>query len=235
MTPVQTDPSAQRKKYLLARWIRDWNAKHPADRITYAPGFDPDTDVIGTPARETLKKVQRIAGAEHVDGQFDRETMRLLLPQRDTGIRKEVMALAHSQLGIRETPDGSNWGPVEKYLKAAGIGFGAPWCASFVTWVLEKCGVKAQPGNPAWCPAWVEYGRAHKLLVPVAESRLGDLWLWDWDDGEADHIGFCDDTKPGDPVALYLDGNIGNRVTEGSRAAAGIEVVVSLTKLAALK
>lgn len=240
--PLPRDPSAPRKKYALARFIREWNASHPeAQRITYyrepgeeTSGFNPDSEVIGTAARETLKKVQRAVKAPHIDGQFDRETMRLLLPEKDRGIRREVMALAHSQLGVHEWPPGSNRGEVLKYLKAAGVPFGAPWCASFVTWTLENCGVRAQPGNPAWVPAWHEYARQKKLLIPIDDSKLGDLWIW-WRD---QHIGFCDDTKPDDLIALGLDGNVGNyggSVTHVKRTSGEVTAAISLVKLAAVK
>lgn len=231
---LKYDPAAQRKKYALVKWIRAWDEKHPADRITYADGFDPETDVIGTPSRETLKKVQRIADLEHISGQFDRATMRLLFGDREPGIRKEVMAVAHSQLGVHEWPDGSNRGEVMKYLKAAGVTVGAPWCASFVTWCLKEAGLKKFPGNPAWVPAWHEFGRQHKLLVPVEKSKLGDLWIW-WRD---QHIGFCDDTDPGNVVALGLDGNVGahgGSVTHVVRTSREITGVIDLVKLAALK
>jgi len=240
------DPTAQRKKYALVRWFREYNAKHPAAPLHYwrpqgsaTSPFDPETPKVGTPARETLKIMQRACKLEHISGQFDRATMAILLPPKPN-IRHDVMATAMSQLGIHETPDGSNWGPVAKYLGAAGIGGPGAWCAAFVTWDLLDSGFRrAQlPGNPAWVPAWEDWGRKHSLLVPARESRLGDLWIWNWDGGQADHIGLCDDTKPGDPVAYYLDGNVGahgGSVTEGSRPASGIEVVISLEKLWALR
>jgi len=233
---VVIDPTAKRKKYLLVGAIREWNATHPKQHVSYAPGFDPDTEKIGTPARETLRAYSRTAWHD-TTGVWNADTMRRLILVRNprAGIRAEVMALAHSQLGVHETPDGSNWGPVAKYLEAVGIHGGAPWCASFVTWALKKCGLRAYPPNPAYVPSWEDWGRQHGLLIPVKDSKLGDLWVWNWDGGLADHIGFCDDSNPGDPVAYYLDGNIGNRVTQGSRPAAGIEVAISLAKLAALR
>ena len=114
------DPAAQRKKYALVKFVRSWNEKNPGHQIVRPPGFDPETDVIGTPAREFVKSLQRETRLT-VTGQFDLATMLMILPP---GIRSEVMALAHTQLGMHEWPDGSNMGEIVKYLNAVGLGGG---------------------------------------------------------------------------------------------------------------
>jgi hypothetical protein len=229
------DPTARRKKFALVRWIRDWNAKHPNDRITHAGGFDPDTSTIGTPARNTLRDAQRKAG-KPVTGQFNRETMLWLLPP---GVRGEVMAIVHGEVGVHEWPPSSNRGEVLKYLKAAGIPFGAPWCVSFVYWVLKQAGFTHLPSGPASTPNWHTFAKAHGCEKPASQSEFGDIWLWEWNNGDGmlDHGGFCDEGIKG-MTAYYVDGNVGDyggSVTDSNRSAGNIAYCIDLVKLHNLK
>lgn len=223
------DPTARRKKYALLKWVRRHNARNPAHRIPKPKGFNPETPRIGKPAREYLRAMQRATGMP-VTGQFDEATMRRLFPP---GIRGSVMARAHAELGTHEWPSGSNSGEVKRYLAAVGLGGGSPWCAAFVTWVLKKQGFTRFPPNPAFVPSWEEWGRARGLLKPHDLSKPGDLWIWDWDGGAGDHIGFCDEGIRG-ATAYYLDGNVGaygGSVTDAARPEGGIAVVIDLVKL----
>jgi hypothetical protein len=234
---AEFDVSAPRKKYALVKKIRAWNEAHPNKRVEYyrAPGetvtrFDPKSKAIGNPARETLKNMQRAAG-KAPSGQFNLETMKWLLP---VGIRGEVMALAHSQLGMHEWPDGSNMGEIVKYLNAVGLGGGYPWCAAFVTWCLKKLGFQHFPANPAYVPSYYGWAKEKGILRPVDESELGDLWIW-W---KLQHIGFCDDTDPDDKIAYGLDGNVGlhgGTVTEVRRTAQEVTACINLEKMFALR
>jgi hypothetical protein len=229
------DPSAQRKKYALVKWIRNWNDTHPQAPIKYAPGFDAETDVIGTPARDTLRVAQRTAG-QPITGQFNRVTMKWLLPP---GVRGEVMAIVHGEVGVHEWPAGSNRGEVLKYLKAAGIPFGAPWCVSFVYWCLKQAGFKNLPSGPASTPSWHTHAKAHNCLKSPSQSEFGDIWLWEWNNGDGmlDHGGFCDEGIKG-MMAYYVDGNVGDyggSVTDSNRSAANVAYCIDLVKLHALK
>jgi hypothetical protein len=232
--PGKTDPTAPRKKYALLRWVRTYNTRNPQRPILTPKGFNPESPRVGAPAREFVKRFQRATGLQ-VTGHFDEPTMARLLPP---GIRGEVMALAHSEVGEHEWPPGSNAGPVMEYLRPLGIGPGAPWCAAFVTWVLHHKGFRHFPPNPAYVPSWEEWARQHDLLKPRHLSKRGDLWVWNWDGGAPDHIGFCDEGIKGGTTAFYLDGNVGaygGSVTDAGRPANGIETVIDLVKLHALK
>ncbi|RZK66519.1 MAG: CHAP domain-containing protein [Pedobacter sp.] len=61
------------------------------------------------------------------------------------------MAIAKSQIGVRETSGKNDGIEVEKYLAYTGNKKGEPWCASFVSWVFGKAGC-LQPKS-AWSPA----------------------------------------------------------------------------------
>jgi hypothetical protein len=78
-------------------------------------------------------------------------------------------------LHVQEEPRGSNAGVwVDKYLAAAGVGPGEPWCAAFVTYLLKQCGYGSFPAGPAAVISWARWAELHHQLVPVP-SR-GDLF-----------------------------------------------------------
>jgi hypothetical protein len=99
-------------------------------------------------------------------------------------------------------------------------------------------GFKARqlPSGPASTPNWYTHAKKHGCLKPVAKSEKGDIWLWEWNNGDGmlDHGGFCDDEKPGDMIAYYLDGNVGaygGSVTHGQRSAGNIAACIDVVKL----
>jgi hypothetical protein len=232
--PLNHDPTAPRKKYALLKFARDqWNPKHPNKIIERIEGFNPETEVIGEQAREFLRHMQAATGLP-VTGKFDQATMLKLFPPN---LRGRVMARAHAEVGETEWPPGSNWGPVKEYLLPLGITYGAPWCAAYVTWVLKKEGFMKFPPNPAYVPSWGEWATQKKIVKPHAQSKLGDLWCWNWDGGSLDHIGFCDEGIKG-ASAFYVDGNVGangGTVTDAARPESGIALVIDLDRLRALK
>lgn len=62
-----------------------------------------------------------------------------------------ISDLYRSQIGIRESPPNSNWGPdVKKYLKSVKVFAPAPWCSAFVKWNLDSA--KIPNTLTAWSP-----------------------------------------------------------------------------------
>jgi len=56
-----------------------------------------------------------------------------------TPLMKTAIAVARSQIGVRERPRNSNRGPeVEKYLRSVGLSGGNAWCAAFVYWCIQQ-------------------------------------------------------------------------------------------------
>lgn len=230
--------TGHRKKFLLKRYVLLRNKKNPQHLIHIAEGFNEKNDHIGDPARTTLKAMQRMTGIP-ATGRFDLATMRKLLPP---GIRGEVMAIAHSQLGVHEWPPGSNSGEVRKYLTAAGYPWAGAWCVSFIYWDLLQADFKREhlPSGPASTPNWATFARAHGCTKPISKSLPGDIWLYEWGNGDGmlDHGAFCDDPNPRDPTGLSLDGNVGaygGSVTQVARPAGSIAVCIDLVKLHNLK
>lgn len=106
--------------------------------------------------------------------------------------RSRAVDVALKEVGVTESPAGSNWGPrVSQYLRAAGINFPAPWCAAFVTWVLGRIGYVVTTPGPASVESWVVWGGKHGKIVQ--RPFRGDLVCYDWDGNRwYDHIGFVD-------------------------------------------
>ena len=105
---------------------------------------------------------------------------------------KNVLTIAASQLGISESPRGTNR---VKYNEWYGIN-GIPWCAVFVSWVLDKAGLTELHGlqNPrgsAYCPYIEKYYRREGRWQSM--PQVGAIVLFDWrGDGVSDHIGFVE-------------------------------------------
>lgn len=55
------------------------------------------------------------------------------------------------QLGVREATGKNDGWKVSQYLESTGNSEGQSWCASYVHWVLEKCGFKTS--ITAWSPS----------------------------------------------------------------------------------
>ena len=87
-----------------------------------------------------------------------------------------ALQIAQSQKGVREI-GGANRGPqVDQYLAAAKVAPGNPWCASFITWSLEKAGHKMPGGGWAAVATWVrnaEQGNNGLKIVSAEEARPG--------------------------------------------------------------
>lgn len=106
--------------------------------------------------------------------------------------RERLKRRVEIELGTKEWPAFSNRGAVEKYLRAAGIYYPAPYCASFVTYCVKKAGwERSLPVSKAWVPSWDAWAQAHGYEVNRYKARKGDLVTFNFDsDRASEHIGF---------------------------------------------
>ncbi len=142
-----------------------------------------------------------------------------------------ALQVAQSQKGVAEV--GTNTGPqVDQYLAAAKVAPGNPWCASFVTWSLEKAGHKMPGGGWAGVATWVRNAEQNAnglKFVTAEEARPGDIVAYDWggqnDFGSDGHIGFLEsNVKDGKFTAL--EGNNADKVNVVPRSVGGGAKVV---------
>lgn len=113
------------------------------------------------------------------------------MAMQETPYRLLALQKALTQVGTKEDPPGSNYGPqVAKYEAVTGA-FRAAWCASFVQWAFEEVGFP-QPvfSKSAYVPYIVDTARSLGWTVTPQSMQVGDLACYDWQhDGVADHIG----------------------------------------------
>ncbi len=104
----------------------------------------------------------------------------------------DVLDTAVSQLGVQETPKGSNDGPqVRAYLGATGLEPGNPWCAAFLAWCMQQV-EKQQAIEIAWpktasCDVILSFARRHEILF--TEPQQGDVFLVLASENDAHHTG----------------------------------------------
>ena len=142
-----------------------------------------------------------------------------------SGLGASALEVAKGELAKGVHEEGVNTGKdVDKYLAAAGVGPGNPWCASFVTWSLEQAGHKMDGGGWAGVQTWVRAAEAktHDLqIVDAADARPGDIVVYDWggqeDFGADGHIGFLASNVEGDKFTA-LEGNNQDAVTSVPRS-----------------
>jgi len=75
-----------------------------------------------------------------------------------------IVAIAQSQIGIKEATDNNDGPNVEAYLATTGLKKGEPWCAAFLTWVFRQAGY-GQPVT-AWSPALFPSTRLVRAPAP---------------------------------------------------------------------
>lgn len=134
----------------------------------------------------------------------------------DIGLK--ALAEAHKWLGTTETPPDSNIAlPFTEWY--GWKGWGAPWCAVFVSYCLDKAGFKhidPKASRWAYCPYVLADAKAARFglrKISTAEVQPGDIVLFDWaGDGIPDHIGFFKKWEVKDSSFRSIEGNtsIGN-------------------------
>lgn len=87
----------------------------------------------------------------------------------DVLARKNIIAIARSQLGVKELTGNNDGTTVEAYLNVTKLPKGKPWCAAFVSWVFKQSGL-TQP-RTAWSPAL--FPLARQTLLPKPADVLG--------------------------------------------------------------
>jgi hypothetical protein len=102
-----------------------------------------------------------------------------------------ALAWARSQVGVTESPPGSNRGKrIDAWQRLCGI-LAAPWCGCFVNRALMAAGFPAQPWL-RYCPtieAKAKAGEAGWSWHRPQDAQLGDLPLYGA--GEAKHVGIA--------------------------------------------
>jgi cell wall-associated NlpC family hydrolase len=152
---------------------------------------------------------------------------------------QRALAIAVKELGVKESPPNSNDGPRVRVYQAETGAYKQAWCASFVAWAYHEAGHQLKGWNTAYCPSYVETARAGKCglrVVSAADARPGDLVLFDWDGGVADHVGLLE-TKVASGSFRSIEGNTstgndsnGGQVMRRDRQVAQVECFVRVAE-----
>ena len=126
------------------------------------------------------------------------------------GTPQSMVQIAQSQLGVVEGPEGSNNGNITDYGKFMGMD-GQPWCASFVSWVMDKtfngdktARNKALRGSPSAAVSglWDNFKRAGAM---TNDPQPGDIVIFK---NGSSHTGLVE-TVNGKQIST-LEGNTGS-------------------------
>lgn len=134
-----------------------------------------------------------------------------------------ALAEAVRQLGVTESPLASNRQPFGAWYGQNGV----PWCAIFCSWAFHAVGVElcagtaytgVRPGKGcAWVPSILHWLRERGWFIAPAETpKPGDLVLFDWNGGIADHIGIVERVRA-DGKLVTIEGNVGSGVRRMTR------------------
>jgi lysozyme family protein len=185
------------------------------------------TDESGAPL-----EIDGIVGAKTWAALFGTQLAPVSAPPPPAGsLLERALAVASSQVGVREVPLGSNRGPqVDQYLNAVGPGLlGEPWCMAFVYWCFAQAAAALNVPNPAPRTAGVKrsWQMAQTLpgakIVTAAEAATDPSLVMPGmvfyiDTGQATgHAGFVADVVGGTLVTIE-----GNTNDDGSREGIGV-------------
>lgn len=117
---------------------------------------------------------------------------------------KEVLAIAAKEIGYNRWDDpqqGSKYG--RWYAQKTGSPYfgqnGIPFCAMFVSWVLDQAGQQCAGFPGASCTAILNAAKKAGLVIPNKRNAIpGDIALFDWDPRSGngvDHIGYIELNK----------------------------------------
>lgn len=120
-----------------------------------------------------------------------------------------ALNIAHLELGVVESPVGSNSGEkVNQYLSVVGLNPGNPWCMAFVYWCVYRAANQLQKPNHLMatgsCSAQYRWARKNGLLVPSPQK--GDIFLCIGGETGHYHTGFVASTPQNGRFAT-IEGN----------------------------
>lgn len=123
----------------------------------------------------------------------------------------DILAVARSQIGYTESPANSN---NTKYGAEYGLNYN-PWCMMFVWWCFKQAGASDLfygGKKTASCPTFERWAKQQGSRWITRNYKPGDIVLYDFDGGTADHVGIIEVVR-----ANGVDAIEGNTSLNGSQ------------------
>ena len=112
-----------------------------------------------------------------------------------------ILSVAQSQIGIKESPSGSN-----RVKYSSWYGLVGPWCDMFVSWCANQAGVGNVVGKYAYCPSHVNYFKSKGWWHgPEYKPQPGDI-IFFGRRGVACHVGIVE-RRNGTQSVTTIEGN----------------------------
>lgn len=156
------------------------------------------------------------------------------------GLIEDVITVARGEVGVTESPLGSNWGTtvtaphqgcVADYIRAGGYDEPVFWCLCFQYWVVQRACAAAGLKNPlprtGSCDLLLDWARRNEVLH--AAPAPGDLFLYMKSASDATHTGLVSAVRA-DGALNTIEGN-----SNDNGSSNGIEVVERRREIKSLK
>jgi CHAP domain len=160
-----------------------------------------------------------LKGEVDLSGPMEQRRKARMARPPETRLRQEMLKIAVSQLGIKESPAGTN-----KVKFSQWYGMTGPWCAMFVTWCGVQAGLTAFVRGSRWayCPYMVSdalAGRNGLRARGRSEApQPGDVVLFDWQASSssvADHVGIFEKGSRASFTAIEGNTSVSNNSNGG--------------------
>ncbi len=185
-----------------AAWVQ-WQLRRHGGDLAVDGSF-------GTESARTLRAFQEVFGLE-ADGICGPATRERLKAEREEKTVRAVLYAAASQVGITESPAGSN---AVKYNEAfygrKVSGSAYPWCMAFVWWVFRQAGLSLY--QTASCSALVgRYKAKSPGQIVRGNYRPGDIVFFDFAGkrSKTEHVGIVAEVRA-DGTLETIEGNTGS-------------------------
>ena len=126
----------------------------------------------------------------------------------------KVLSIARGELGVKESPAGSNNVKYNTWYYGREVSGNYPWCMAFVQWVMARAGVEV-PVRTASCRTLMTH--AKRLGQWVTEGyKPGDVVIYDFPGGAAtDHTGIVERVYEDGVVAIEGNTSVSNASNGG--------------------
>jgi uncharacterized protein (TIGR02594 family) len=133
-----------------------------------------------------------------------------------SSVGQKMVAIAAAEIGVAESPPGSNNSPrIAEYRSAtAGAPGPGPWCAYFTSWVAKEAGAPIGDngsGYGAVASVWSWAQRTGHAVPKGQQPAPGDLIVFNG------HIGIVESVGAGGKINT-IEGNSSDRVTRRERS-----------------